>query len=163
MRKIALALLLITLTACGGAAPGTGNGTDSTGAGTSAPAASAPASEVQPSTTAAEASPAGSASGKLPADNAGNSATLETRASSALAAHLNKTAADLTLVQKEATEWSDGSLGCPRPDMMYTQAIVPGYKLTYSDGANTYDVHTDETGTQAVWCENGQPQEIPQP
>ncbi|PLS77189.1 MAG: hypothetical protein CYG59_25060 [Chloroflexi bacterium] len=162
MRKLAVALMLVTLTACGSAAPG--NGTDSTGAtAASAPAASAPAAEVQPSAPAVEASPAGSASDKLPADNAGSSPTLETQASAALAAHLNKTAADLTLVQKEATEWSDGSLGCPRPDMMYTQVIVPGYKLTYSDGTTTYEVHTDETGTQAVWCENGQPQEIPQP
>lgn len=26
--------------------------------------------------------------------------------------------------------WSDGSLGCPDPDTMYTQALVPGYLLT---------------------------------
>jgi hypothetical protein len=25
--------------------------------------------------------------------------------------------------------WSDGSLGCPQPGMMYTQALVPGYLL----------------------------------
>lgn len=25
--------------------------------------------------------------------------------------------------------WSDGSLGCPEPDTMYTQALVPGYQL----------------------------------
>lgn len=25
--------------------------------------------------------------------------------------------------------WSDGSLGCPKPGMMYTQALVPGYEL----------------------------------
>ena len=26
--------------------------------------------------------------------------------------------------------WSDGSLGCPQPDMAYTMALVPGYLLT---------------------------------
>lgn len=25
--------------------------------------------------------------------------------------------------------WSDGSLGCPQPGMMYTQALVPGHQL----------------------------------
>ncbi len=26
--------------------------------------------------------------------------------------------------------WADGSLGCPEPDTMYTQALVAGYQLT---------------------------------
>ena len=26
--------------------------------------------------------------------------------------------------------WADGALGCPEPDTMYTQALVPGYLLT---------------------------------
>lgn len=25
--------------------------------------------------------------------------------------------------------WNDGSIGCPEPGMMYTQALVPGYQL----------------------------------
>ncbi|GAA4868472.1 hypothetical protein [Serinicoccus chungangensis] len=25
--------------------------------------------------------------------------------------------------------WSDGSIGCPKPGMMYTQALVPGHQL----------------------------------
>ncbi|MEY3073309.1 MAG: hypothetical protein RLZZ353_1505 [Actinomycetota bacterium] len=29
-----------------------------------------------------------------------------------------------------AVTWSDGSLGCPQPDMAYTMALVPGYLLT---------------------------------
>ena len=162
MRKLALAFLLVTLTACGSAA--TGNGTDSTGA-TAPSAAASPAVVASPQASPVEidipvnASP----SGKLSTDSGGNSPTLETRASAALAAHLNKSSDALTLVSKEPTEWSDGSLGCPRPDTMYIQVITSGYKLTYSDGAQTYAIHTDESGTQTVWCENGQPQEIPQP
>lgn len=32
--------------------------------------------------------------------------------------------------------WSDGSIGCPKPGMMYTQALVPGYQLVLGvDGA----------------------------
>lgn len=162
MRKLALAFILVTLTACGGAA--TSNGTDSTGAtAPSAAASSAPVASAESSVPAAETSPAASVSGKLSTDSSGNSPTLETRASAALAAHLNKASEALTLVSKEATEWNDSSLGCPKPDMMYAQMITPGYKLTYSDGTQTYDLHTDESGAQTVWCENGQPQEIPQP
>ncbi len=80
-----------------------------------------------------------------------------------LAAHLNAKPESLKLVSREQTEWSDGSLGCPAPDMMYTQAIVPGYKLTFNDGTRTYDVHTDTEGNSVVWCENGSPKQIPQP
>ena len=61
----------------------------------------------------------------------------------------------LTLVSKEYVEWSDGALGCPQPGMMYTQALVPGYRLTFSDGARTYHVHTSRQGTPAIWCDHG--------
>ncbi len=33
----------------------------------------------------------------------------------------------VTVVRAEAVLWPDGSLGCPRPGVMYTQAEVPGY------------------------------------
>ena len=32
----------------------------------------------------------------------------------------------LQVVQVEAVEWSDASLGCPRPGAMYAQVITPG-------------------------------------
>ncbi len=37
--------------------------------------------------------------------------------------------ADLKILSAEAVTWSDGSLGCPQPGMMYTQALVPGYRV----------------------------------
>jgi hypothetical protein len=33
----------------------------------------------------------------------------------------------LVIVRRESVIWSDGSLGCPEPGMMYTQALVDGY------------------------------------
>ena len=33
------------------------------------------------------------------------------------------------VVQSEAVTWPDGSMGCPAPDRMYTQALVPGSRL----------------------------------
>ncbi len=77
-----------------------------------------------------------------------------------LAAVIGQPASALNLESREEVEWSDGSLGCPEPGMMYTQAIVPGYKLTFSDGSRTYEVHTGEDGTPAIWCDNGQPKPL---
>ena len=56
----------------------------------------------------------------------------------------------------EQVEWSDGSLGCPAPDMMYTQAIVPGYHVVLDVGGQTYDYRLSERGLM-VLCENGLP------
>lgn len=77
-----------------------------------------------------------------------------------LAAAIKRPASALTLKSKAEVEWSDGSLGCPRPGMMYTQAIVPGYKLIFSDGSRSYEVHTGKRGTPAVWCDHGQPKRL---
>lgn len=166
MRKLAFALLLLTLTtltACGAAAPPTGN--DSTGAASAPPAASdAPAASAS-----AASEPAASSAAESPApitlvgSPAGDAAAPEARATAMLSAQINKSADTLKLVNKQQIEWSDGSLGCPDPATMYMQVITPGYKLIYNDGTRDYEVHTDNSGKRAVWCENGKPQAINQP
>ena len=50
-----------------------------------------------------------------------------------------------------AVTWRDGALGCPRPDMMYTQALVPGWKLLVSAGGQTLHYHASRRG-QWLWC-----------
>jgi hypothetical protein len=35
----------------------------------------------------------------------------------------------ITLVAAEPVVWPDGSIGCPEPGMMYTQALVEGYRI----------------------------------
>jgi hypothetical protein len=160
-RKLSLGVLLLALTACGGAATGTAN--DSTGAAPSAVASPAPSTAPQASAPASESSPAASI-GNISGDfSSGDAAAIETRAISALASQINQAENTLKLVSREATEWSDGSLGCPAEGMMYTQALVPGFKLTYNDGSRNYDVHTDADGQRAILCDNGQPTEITQP
>ncbi len=77
-----------------------------------------------------------------------------------LAVAIGQPASALTLKGKEEVEWSNGALGCPAPGMMYTQAIVPGYKLTFSDGSRIYKVHTGKGGIPAIWCDNGQPKPL---
>lgn len=56
----------------------------------------------------------------------------------------------------ETVEWSDGSMGCPEPGMVYTQAIVPGYLVVLEAGGSTYEYHAAEAGSW-VYCENPQP------
>jgi len=35
----------------------------------------------------------------------------------------------IEVVSQEEVTWRDGSIGCPQPGMMYTQALVPGYRI----------------------------------
>ena len=55
-------------------------------------------------------------------ESTGSEVALERLAANYLAGKLDVGANELTLVRTNATEWSDASLGCPRPDMAYPQA-----------------------------------------
>jgi hypothetical protein len=66
------------------------------------------------------------------------------------AAQLNAITADLagrgvtetfTVVTATSVTWRDGSLGCPEPGKMYTQALVPGAQIVVSAGSTQYDYH----------------------
>lgn len=43
-----------------------------------------------------------------------------------------------------AVTWNDGSIGCPEPGMMYTQAIVPGYQLILESEGQYFSYHATE-------------------
>jgi hypothetical protein len=55
--------------------------------------------------------------------------TVIQRARADAAQRLGVPAASLELAGAESVTWPDGSLGCPRPGMAYTQALVPGYRI----------------------------------
>ena len=57
----------------------------------------------------------------------------------------------LKVLSAEAVTWSDGSLGCPQPGMMYTQALVPGFRIRVRAGAETLDYHAGRSG-QPTLC-----------
>jgi hypothetical protein len=73
-----------------------------------------------------------------------------------LAGQLGVEPEEIRLISVEAMEWSDASLGCPQPDMMYAQVITPGYKVVLEAQGERYEYHTD-TATDVVLCqpENG--------
>lgn len=47
----------------------------------------------------------------------------------------------LEVLSTQKLTWNDGSLGCPQPDRMYTQALVPGYRIWVRYGAELFDYH----------------------
>ncbi len=53
-------------------------------------------------------------------------------------------AAQLPLVAAESVTWADGSLGCPVPGRLYTQALVPGYRVTLRVGGQAWTYHAGE-------------------
>jgi hypothetical protein len=61
---------------------------------------------------------------------------------------------DIAVDAAGAITWRDGSLGCPQPGMMYTQALVPGYQIVLRVGEETFDYHASERG-HFVLCEGG--------
>lgn len=52
----------------------------------------------------------------------------------------------LQVVGTERVTWNDGSLGCPQPGRMYTQALVPGWRITLRSGTETFDYHASTRG-----------------
>jgi hypothetical protein len=57
----------------------------------------------------------------------------------------------LEVISAEHVTWSDGSLGCPQADMMYTQALVPGYRIRIKAGTEVLDYHAGRRG-KPVLC-----------
>lgn len=53
---------------------------------------------------------------------------------------------EVTVVVAESVTWSDGSLGCPRPGQIYTQALVPGYRVVLRVGGDEMAYHASESG-----------------
>ncbi len=52
----------------------------------------------------------------------------------------------VSLTRADRVTWSDGSLGCPEPGMMYTQALVDGFWVVITAAGETYDIHASDSG-----------------
>ena len=60
--------------------------------------------------------------------------------------------AEIGVEYAAAVVWPDGSMGCPQPGMMYTMALVPGYRVVLVAGGSQYDYHASERGS-FILCE----------
>jgi hypothetical protein len=77
-----------------------------------------------------------------------------------LAAAAGVDARDVEVVTAQQVTWSDGSLGCPEPGMMYTQALVPGYRIVLAVGGDEVAYHGAE-GAAPGRCDDPQPPSDP--
>jgi hypothetical protein len=74
-----------------------------------------------------------------------------------LAQRLSLASKAIRLVSVEAVEWSDTSLGCPQPGMMYAQVITLGFRVVLEAKGKKHTYHTDR-GRFVVLCgKNGLP------
>jgi hypothetical protein len=62
----------------------------------------------------------------------------------------------IQVLSVEPITWPDGSLGCPKPGMMYTQMLTDGFRVRLAGGAEEAEYHTDQS-TNAVRCEEVSP------
>jgi hypothetical protein len=69
-----------------------------------------------------------------------------------LAARTGLSLDEIELIEVQSVVWPDGSLGCPQPDMGYTQVQVDGLLIRLGAGGQTYEYHSG--GTRAPFlCE----------
>ncbi|MFO7960400.1 MAG: hypothetical protein R6U94_05595 [Nitriliruptoraceae bacterium] len=62
---------------------------------------------------------------------------------------------DIEVEDLSMVTWSDGALGCPEPDVMYTQALVEGYRIVLdADGRQL--VYHGALGDDPFLCEDPQ-------
>jgi hypothetical protein len=76
-------------------------------------------------------------------------------ARAALAGRPDVDAGALELATAVPREWRDASLGCPERGVVYPQAIVPGYLVTFRAGGVEHRVHAG--AGRAVVCVGGRP------
>ena len=70
-----------------------------------------------------------------------------------LARQRSASAADVKLVSAQSVVWPNGALGCAKPGQMYTQALVPGYRVEFELNGRRYAYHAAERGYFTL-CEN---------
>jgi len=70
----------------------------------------------------------------------------QTIVDAAIADVARREAVQAQVVEVESVTWSDGSLGCPRKDMMYTQATVPGWRIVLASGSRMFVYHSSLRG-----------------
>jgi hypothetical protein len=59
-----------------------------------------------------------------------------------LASRLKIDASKIETMSAQSISWPDGSLGCPRPGMAYTQVMVDGTLIQLSANGTTYSYHS---------------------
>jgi hypothetical protein len=85
-------------------------------------------------------------------------AAIATAAVADLARRLAIDEAGIEVLRAEPVTWPDGSLGCPQPGMMYTQALVKGAQVILAVESRTrvFDYHAG-SDAHPFLCESNEP------
>ncbi|MEU4605693.1 hypothetical protein AB0F43_22145 [Kribbella sp. NPDC023972] len=75
------------------------------------------------------------------------------RARTDLANRLGVDPGQVTVVSSSEVTWPDGSLGCPQPGMVYTQALIDGSRIILEAGGKQYHYHSGGSRPPFL-CEN---------
>ena len=60
---------------------------------------------------------------------------------------------EVQAVSEKRVTWRDGSLGCPKEGMMYTQALIEGTLIVLRVEGRDYQYHSGQ-GRAPFYCEN---------
>lgn len=73
------------------------------------------------------------------------------RARDDLAIRLEVEPEAITVIETRFVTWRSGAMGCPEPDMMYTQVLVPGYRILLRAGKEVHAYH-GARGSAPFFC-----------
>ena len=73
-----------------------------------------------------------------------------------LAKRLGVNPGDVSVVSAEEVTWSDASIGCPKPGMMYAQVLTPGSRIVLEANGKRYVYHA-AAGKAPFLCEHPKP------
>jgi hypothetical protein len=108
---------------------------------------------------AADPAPAGSGTvspDQPPASGGPIGGAEEAAAIADLAAREGVDPSEITVISDEDVTWRSGAIGCPEPDMMYTQALVPGTRIVLELEGTRYEYHAG--GPRSIFlCEHPEP------
>jgi hypothetical protein len=78
----------------------------------------------------------------IPTPLSGSIAQIVDTARADLAQRLSVDVAQVSLVGAWEVTWPDGSLGCPKIGILYTQALVDGMRIRLRAGEQEYEYHS---------------------
>ena len=116
------------------------------GSGNSPSGPNGPSGEPSASPGDGSGEPAASGGGSLPA-------SITDPIVADAATRLGVDASAVNIVEARAETFSDGSLGCPEPGMMYTQALVDGYQVIVEANGTQLDYRGSAPGMFRI-CTN---------
>jgi len=63
---------------------------------------------------------------------------------------------EIIVVEAREVVWSNSSLGCPRPGMMYADVLTPGYLVILNAKNFNFEYHAGED-SEVFYCQNPEP------